>query len=258
MRPGWPKGLVPRETEDVALAIDLGEKEGWYLLLSLFGDGRKHVIDYGAFDVLSHTKPVEDAIKEALDEMRTRWESGWICDSVESATRSPDEIWIDAGNWGETVKQWASGKGRTIVAAYGRGETQLERSRFELPKKTGSHVIEVDKRGRYYCSFIPASRCYAVFWDADLGKYESQQSLTLPLSAPGATTLFAGTRREHERFARHICNEKLITEHHAIRGEKQYWKRTGANHLGDCLAMACVAVTRAQARRIRAIGTEWD
>jgi hypothetical protein len=254
----WPKGLVPDSTTDLSLAIDLGEKEAWFVLLAGLSSGKRHVVDYSAIDVNSHEKPVEYALQEMLDEMLARWETGWVFESAgESSTRSPDEVWIDAGNWGESVKKWVSGRGRKIVAAYGRGETQMDRTRFDLPKRTGNQTIEIDKSGRYYVSFIPASRCYAVFWDSDRGKYEAQQSLSLPVSAPGATTLYAGTRKEHERFARHVCNEKLITEHHPIRGEKQYWKRTGANHLGDCLAMAGVALCRAAARRTK-LGSDWE
>ncbi len=259
-----PKGLVPSWTEELTLGIDLGSKEGWFVLLATGAGGAlRHVVDYGPFDVPGDVMKVEDALVVALNDMKKRWEAGWILEERAKdgpPTRAPDEVWIDAGNWGDTVVQWvASLKSRHVVAAYGRGESQMERTRFDLPKKTGREVVEIDRAGRYFTSRVPLKKCFAVTWDSDRGKFEVQQALTLDMKAAGAITLHQGMRKEHERFGRHICNEKLVTEEHAVRGERRFWKRTGANHLLDGLAEAHTAYYRAADRRAKAAkSSSWD
>jgi hypothetical protein len=98
--------------------------------------------------------------------------------------------------------------------------------------------------GAWYLEYVKQGRCYEVHWDADRLKLLSQHGLTIPIGTPGSITLFSGTRRTHERFARHICNERR--QLHMVPGQRPKYKfiRTGANHLLDGLAEAYCAQCR--------------
>lgn len=252
------RGTVPSQTKHVTVGVDLGSRVGWYLTLAtLYGDSgvqSRHIPDYGRFDIPSTSMPLKQAIRYALSELWDQLKAGYTQDG-RSGKRKIDCIWYDCGYQPDPVLDHVAklvGMNREGVhlGAYGRGVTSFEKVNYSLPKKTGNEVREIDANGMYYIMKVARKRTHAAYWDSDNAKYQVQQALTLPdpttveNATPGWVQLHAGTMKEHERLARHVTNEKLLTVIDAQGAESQKWKRTGANHLFDCFAMAKVAADR--------------
>jgi hypothetical protein len=262
-----PANMLPADTDQLTLGCDVGQRECWYLFLARRRDEGDniywHVPCYGKVDVPSDRMPLDDAIRSALREIHRIARAGFVVENS-SIVRKPDQEWYDSRHKGDAVlklihdinKQEFSTlttsqqKYQPVVGAYGCGSTMIQSARFNLPKKTGNEVRDIDHvSGLWYTSRIAANKTYAVFWDADTSKREVQHVLTLrdyiigqDDQTPGSLTLYTGTARTHERFARHVTNEQLRRD--SVTG-KLKWHRNGANHLLDCLAMAWRAHGRA-------------
>lgn len=244
-----PRGVVPPDVVYLTLGVDMGESRSWFVLLASRTDGTLHVVDYGDFDVRSDLASPKVAMKAALkDFWETTVSAGWQV--RDGDTILPHQSWVDAGHeetavW-EFVREVNTRQtlGQSVMAARGRGETQIGQEKFTPQKKTGNQVRQVDPAGAWYVEWVRRGRCFEIHWDADNCKVAAQHSLSIPTHASGAITLFAGTSRIHERFARHICAERRRPEHKP--GQRPKWKffRTGANHLLDALAEAYCAQMR--------------
>ncbi len=244
-----PRGVVPSDVTFLTLGVDMGETRAWYVLLASRADGTLHVCDYGDFDVHSELATPRIAMTAALREFwRTTVSAGWSIRGGD--TILPHQSWVDAGHeetavW-EFVREINAKQTlqQPVMAARGRGETQIGQEKFVAQKKTGNQIRQVDPSGAWYVEFVRRGRCFEIHWDADRCKVAAQHSLTIPTHASGAITLFAGTSRVHERFARHICAERRRPEHRPGQRPRYKFFRTGANHLLDALAEAYCAQMR--------------
>jgi hypothetical protein len=249
------------------MGCDIGEKKAWYCFLAMRkddgGNVYYHVPAYGDVDVPSERMSTKKAIMLAIEQIHELAIGGIVVEGS-STLRSPDQQWYDSRFEGEAVLTQvrlineafygqltaSQRKYQPVVGAYGCGNTMERSPRYSLPKKTGNEVRDIDPSGLWYTSRIQRMATYAVFWDADTSKRQVQQALAIRdiLSGqegqtPGSLTLYAGTARIHERFARHMVNEQLKRDR---RTGKIKWERNGDNHLLDCLAMAWRAMDRAK------------
>lgn len=252
---GHPRGVVPDDTVTLTVGTDVGKFKCWWVALAIRADGRRHVVDYGFVDVPSADMDEAKAITIALGDIGEVVHTGWKFKNGE--IRNVDAWWIDSRYGKKAVEKLAhrqkelTGKRYWCLASMGIGESQVQAVRYEVPRKTGNEVREIDPDGTYHLSWIPKSRIYRVNWDADSGKLRIQNSMLIPEHKPGAMTLFVATMREHKRIIRHITNETKKTVLHPTKGEIQKWHRMGENHLLDCLAQADTAAKRVKVERDR-------
>lgn len=245
---GHPRGVVPDDTVALTVGTDVGKWELWWCCLAVRADGRRHVVDYGSIDVDSGNLPEEEAITAALAELGDTVKNGW---RKSDGTLCPvDAWWVDAGYLGRVAERFArheaqrTGKKYWCMPSRGLGESKVKSRRYLAPKKTGNEVREIDPKGKWHISWLKVSRCFGVEWDADDGKLRIQNALVIPPHSQGAITLFMAPKKQHSRLIRHCTNERKVIETHAMKGEIMVWKRTGANHLLDCLAEADTAARR--------------
>ncbi|MEM9367514.1 MAG: terminase gpA endonuclease subunit [Planctomycetota bacterium] len=242
------RGQLPEDVELVATGYDLGSRTGWFLSLASRSDGRLFVPDYGSFDVHSDRARPREAIAAALMDQLPYLRAGYSV--LGGGALCPHQIWADAGfekeavwdftreaNERQRLKQW-------IIAARGRGETQLHERKYNCPTKRAGAVKQIAPDRSWYVQFVKDPRVFEVHWDADKYKWLAQHGLSLPLDQPGSIALFAGPQKGHRTLARHCSNEQLIHEFVPGVGVKAKWIRTGANHLLDCLAEAYAALCR--------------
>ena len=243
-----PRGVLPADRVFTTLGIDMGETKSWFVLLCSRADGTLHIADYGDFDVRSDLALPEVAMVSALQEFWRVVEAGWQVQGGEIV--QPDQAWIDAGHEEKAIWQFVRSLesrqrlGQQVFASRGRGETQIGTSKWVPVKKTGNQVRQIDPGGRWYVEWVTRGRVFEVHWDADHAKVIAQHSLTIEQSSPGATSLFAASSRMHERFARHICNERRREEHRPGQRPRYRFYRTGPNHLLDAFAQALAAQIR--------------
>lgn len=247
-REEYPRGVVPPDTHTLTIGSDIGEKICWYVVLAHRADGRRHVVDYGAVDVPQDVE-TDEGIRQALAEIQRVTDAGYRGDGPDP-WRS-HQTWFDCGSHPDAVLEHVRACSRlnrrsAVVGSYGRGQSAMVRSNYAAPKKTGNEVREVDPAGLWYMVKVKRAKTHAIYWHTDRSKHQAQRALAVSPETPGSITLFAGTGKTHERFSRHVVNERLVTVAHPIRGTKQVWRKTGANHLLDCLAAALRAYDRVE------------
>jgi hypothetical protein len=221
--------------------------------LATRANGQRHVVDYGSVDVDSANMAEEKSIPRALLDISLTVREGWR--RANGEIYHVDSWWIDTGYKTRVVEKFVArekertGQNTWCLACSGLGESVIKARKYSAPKKTGNEVREIDPKGKFHLSWLRQARIYGVEWDADDGKLRIQNSLVIPSHRDGATTLFAATKKTHKRFIRHHTNERRIVEHHPMKGEILVWKRTGDNHLLDCMAQADTAASRVLWRR---------
>ncbi len=246
-----PRGQLPEDTKRVAVGIDLGSTQGWYLVLAerwVEGERRFHVPDYDMFDIPSHDRSIKDAITDALIELYAVLRAGWMVKGTGEVLHA-EQVWIDAGYYPDAVypivkRLTGYDLAGPVIASLGRGEATMKRSKYSAPKKSGNTVRQIDPAGLWYVERIKRAETLAVIWDTDYSKLQVHQALSLEAGHPGSVTLFAGTSKTHDRLTRHFMNEQLTNVEISGQTVKK-WKRTGANHLLDCIAEAKRGLDRA-------------
>jgi hypothetical protein len=205
---------------------------------------------------------VEDAIYAALLELYEQMIAPGLTWEGTGSPRGIDGGWFDAGYMPAAVKTFVAEIGSAGLdcpwfTALGRGASQMDATNYNAPRSTGNVVREIDPEGSWYVERLSGFAANTAIWDADTAKWNAQHGMTLAVGTVGSITLHAGTMKIHERLARHWTNERLVTEQHALKGEIQRWKRTGANHLLDCYAMADTCASRLEHRRAKTGSKVW-
>lgn len=242
------RGQLPPDTQLVATGIDLGDRTGWYLSLAARADGRLFVPDYGSFDVPSDRVHPTAAIRAALHDQLEYLRAGYPI--IGGGAMRSQAIWIDSGHREEATWQFtreAQDRQRLtqwIMAARGRGESQMDSRKYTCPTKRGGTVRKIADDRTWYIQWMPAPRVFEIHWDADRYKWYAQHAMSIDVDQPGSISLFAGPEKIHRTLSRHLCNERLIHEVVPGKGERRRWYRSGANHLLDCLAAAYAALCR--------------
>ncbi len=241
------RGMIPADAKYVTVGIDLGKYLGWWFGLAFRECGKIHCFDFGSFDIHSDVKPtVEEAIFSSLVDFHSVCEVGWpIQGGTES--RKPDQVWIDAGYQPDAVFRFVrslgkhSPKSSRYFPIVGRGTGQMQRI-YEAPKQVGGKIIQVGKR--WHCSQVPKHRAYEIFVDSDHWKEELHNHLAIDKELPGSLNFFTASQRDLDRVARHLTNEKKMTEFVAGKGMVVKWVRVGQQHWLDGAYLARAAGDR--------------
>ncbi|TWU66440.1 terminase gpA endonuclease subunit [Crateriforma conspicua] len=245
---GLAKGRLPSDVQFVTIGMDTGHRTAWYLVLASCADGRLKIIDYGSFDVPSHQARPKEAIVAALGGQVPYLEAGFSVEGGDALRAH--SVWVDCSDNQEATWEFTRGVNprqslnQWVIAARGRGESQMDRRRFTCPSRKNNTVRQIADDKLWYVQWIKAARIFEVSWDADKVKWLAQHGLCLPVESPASITLFEQPEKAMRTFTRHIRNEKLLHEFVPGKGWKSYWWRTGANHYLDCLAMAYAAQCR--------------
>src|SRR5690606_30858391 len=92
------KGIVPDDTETVAVGIDTGKRMLHWTALAINAAGGGRVIEYGKQPVASDKLGVKNALVEALGELSGYFDHGWH--TSKGLVFTPSQVWIDSG-WHE-------------------------------------------------------------------------------------------------------------------------------------------------------------
>lgn len=253
--PSLPRGKAPADTVYLTTGVDMGSRIGWYVTLAIRSNQMIHVVDYDSFEVPSETLGLDNAFIYSLQQLRDMLQAGYITE--DGRTLSPKQVWVDAGYCPaavlEFVRQSGTSRKGWIFAALGRGQTQMNRTNYLAPKRTGNEVREIDQDGLWHLSYVPSKRSWEITFDADTFKLMVQAGLVCDLGNPGAITLFAGTKQTHYRIAAHWTNEQLRERWDPKKGLVKEWHKKGQNHLLDATGNALGAAVRVGYSPIRIV-----
>lgn len=239
-----PRGVIPPDTQTVAVGVDLGKYHGWWFGLAGRDNGRLHCFDYGKFDIDSDVYTIREAITRALTQFRQICDTGWVFDGK---TRPADCVWIDAGYQPDAVFDFIRTLGHhslksRYIPSIGRGTGQLQRI-YESPVKVGGRIMQIGER--WHISKVQKHRAYEITVDADHWKDQIHNHLAISQDQPGSLEYFLASDRDHQRLAKHLTNEKRVVEFEPGRGQIIRWVRTGDQHWLDCAYLARAALARA-------------
>lgn len=234
----WPKAVVPSEAEWMTMGLDLGKRIGWWILIAWLPGGSGHIVDYGAFDVPSDDLGLERGILQALRDFRERVEVGWGLQA--GGTRGVDEVWIDAGYFGEVVDEFVKESGHPYRAVVGCGAGQQHPQHYNRPKRTGAIVKYIGTE--YHVVWVPDKGVFRIEVNSDHWKSSLHERLATPIDQPGAMSIYRAMKNAHISLARHFTAERIEEEWVPGKGIIQRWIRESrANHWFDGGYLACAA-----------------
>jgi len=237
-----PRGIVPRGTSALVLAIDIGQYLHRWNLLAFRDGGSGGLVDFGEIEVGSGEHGVERAILLALREFRDQTiANGWP--DQDGTVVHPAAIWVDSGWKPDPVYLFCRESGTGYLPTKGFGAGQQAGKRFVARKATGGTVKTIG--AGYHVAMIKAgasSRTRLVEIDADRWKSFAHDRLATPVDSPGAVLTFDGDPRDLIPWARQVCAEEPVEEYDPKLGLIRRWqRRSRANHYLDTFYLACAA-----------------
>lgn len=253
----WSRGRVPRGARFLVAGADVGK---WYVhwcVQAVFGDGRRHVVDYGMIRVNSDVGQEDDlsrerdAISVALMQLATMLGDGFLLEgSGDRDEATTDEIVVPqlliydfryqpkavadfiaaTGHLNQHLASEGFGSGQTAgKGAYSPPRTE---DRKILARGDGWHVLEHEK--------FPVN---VMRFDSDAAKQAVQMAFRISDGAPGSISLFnTETINSHTKYAQHLVAEELKTRFRPGVGVvTRLEQQKKQNHWLDATAEAYVA-----------------
>jgi phage terminase large subunit GpA-like protein len=227
------KGVLPPGCQAITVGIDIGKHLIHWVAKAWDSHPTGYTIDYAVQEVHSTQLGEDIAIASALRELRDLFVSGWKRGDVMVA---PDVIFVDSGNWTETVYRMCQEFGLPFYPTKGFSTTQYgqttkyHKSSNAIQSGDGWHLAKV-------------GAVDVVEIDADAWKSRVHSRLECHKEKPFAVQLFQSEPREHLKYAKHLTAEKKVEEFVVGRGLVTRWEKIRKdNHWLDCEAMAhCAA-----------------
>ncbi len=232
----YTKGIVPEDTEQLAMAIDIGKRVCYWTLGSSRKGCRRHIAEYGTFEVPSRDMEVKRALLLALEQFRDDVIlEGWRLPDGE--IRVPQAVFVDAGWMGEVIYEFCRQKesGTRFRPAIGYGLSQLFRRfrTYRKPAKTGTEVKLIGEE--YHVVWVPSERLFRVDFNTDHWKTQLFDGLRTPAGTDGAVEFYhSNDPNEHVTVAKHYVAERPIeTFTPGVGSELRWHKEKRDNHLLD-------------------------
>jgi len=233
---GYPKGMLPEDTEHVTVFVDVGKWLCHWALLGWRPGATCQIADYGRFEVPSNEMQEEKAILAALREFRDRVAQGWV-KKGHGESVLPGQVWVDSGYQPEPVYTFCreSGKGWYATKGYGAAQGVGQGKNYSAPKKKNADVKLIGLN--YHFARLTKERIVLVHINADFWKTWVHRRLSSPSGEPGAMRLFDAVANDHMSFTKHLTAEKQVTEFVPGKGEVVRWEVVRPNnHWLDCVA----------------------
>lgn len=236
------RGICPDGTQCITVGCDIGKRLCHWTAMAWRPNATPHVIDYGRLEVPSDLMDEEQAILVALRDWRDEViAAGWKCGET---TMKPTFVFVDAGNWQNTVINFTLESGAPFFPTKGYGIGQRREGQYKRP--TGSTVIWSGEN--YALVKLEDGRHFAEV-KVDYWKSWVHARLHTPVDQPGALTLFESN--DHLSFAKHLTAEKQIEEFVPREGPVTRWEAVSrVNHWFDATVLACVSAHKAGMRLI--------
>lgn len=236
-------GVVPADAEKLALAIDCGKRYCTWKLLAARPDERRHVVNYGTFEVHSREMDEKRALLAALRNFRDDVIlEGWRKPGSEIVV--PDVVFIDAGWLGDVIYEFCRESGNRFRPAIGFGLSQTFRRyrSYRRPSKTGSEVKLIGEE--FHVVWLPAERVFRVDLNVDYWKTRLFEALRVPPGNAGAMEFYhSDDANEHFTVAKHFTAERQKEVFTPGVGTEIRWVvEHRANHYLDAAANALCAL----------------
>lgn len=244
-----PRNVLPEDTVKVTIGVDLGDWTGWWVGVAWRANGVRHVFGYGMFDVKQNREDdADERLRHALEKFAAEAIAPGFVQEGMAVRRAADLVWIDGNYCTATVSAWIRTQGapRSSRYRFARGAGRSSRNQFGEGEYYSAPRLRTKSRPKigkeWYANINFARGIQENTFNADYWKLSVDEGLLAKPDTPGAIVLFEPSfLKEHDRFANHMANEHLERQWIPGQGEKATWKRNGAQHWKDALAMASAA-----------------
>lgn len=229
----YARGVLPDACQAVTIGIDIGKHLIHWVAKAWDEHPTAFTLDYGVQEVHSTQLGEDIAIANALRELRDSFSSGWNRDGK---TVQPSIIFVDSGNWTETVYRVCAEFGTPWYPTKGFATTQFgQNTKYHRPATASQQGTD------WHLSRVGAVDLVEI--DADAWKSRVHSRLECRKDEPFAIQLFSQQSRDHFNYAKHLTAEKKVQEFVVGKGLVTRWEKLRkANHWLDCEAMAhCAA-----------------
>jgi phage terminase large subunit GpA-like protein len=239
-----PRNVLPADTIFWTVGVDMGKRYGHYVCTAFRKNGGVHVCDYGTFDVLLEQTQLDQAFRQALDKLNRALSAGMVNPDGERILMKAG--FCDRGYVPAAVVKFASTTDGLWMPVIGRGETQLNKSKYAHPKRKTQTIRKLDPDGRFYVERIhQPARTLQCYVDADAYKRLVGQLLADTPTSDDVEdisfSLFSGVAAVHNKFCRQLCSEQEIVIEMAGQQSKREWIQQGANHYLDAFCYSLAA-----------------
>lgn len=243
----WQRGVIPPDTQKLALAIDMGKWTAWWWTIAFRSTGELHVPAYGAFDVIRNEK--EDLVTRIIQSLRefndNVVQSGFPIEGQDGLL-IPDLCGVDIGFMPDAVAEALAGFGAgwngRWVGMRGRGRSlrSHNNSSYQHPKELTERRPRAGTQ--WYSEYTAKRRIVEITFNSDHWLLQLQHYLRTKIGSIGALTLYrADVPNEHAKASHHLCSDRLVKEWSPQRGGLiEMWKQHGDNHWGDAAKMSLV------------------
>jgi len=243
--PTFPRGTVPHDALEFAVAVDIRKRFGHWVALASRPNEQLHVCEFSAFDIPSDDLGELVAIKKALLDFADRCEAGWT-HADHSKPLVPRSVWIDAGYQTDRIysicKELNKRKLIKWIPSFGRGLDQLKKFSYSTPAKrpkqqdskilwrgTAVHISKTENWAGLQHAII----------SSDEWKTKVQSAAKAPMGSPGSLSIHSALSSELISFGKHLTSERGVEEFMAGRGLVTKWvTESRSNHWLDALYMS--------------------
>lgn len=236
---GLARGELPASCVAVTIGIDIGKHLLHWVAKAWDTTPTAYTIDYGVQETNADQIGEDTGIMIALRTLRDSFIAGW-----KSGERvvTPTIVFVDSGNWTETVYRFCAESGAPFWPTKGFGTTQYgSNQKYHRPQNA------VQNGADWHLSRVNGIDLVEI--DADAWKSRVHSRLECRKDEPFAIQLFNEQARGHFQFAKHLTAETKVQEFVVGRGLVTRWEKIRkANHYLDCEAMANCAADAAGIR----------
>lgn len=250
------QGFVPHWCEVLTVGADLRKRQLHWTAIAWRQGFAGQVIDRGIITVRGDELPLDDAIKQALLELRDLADSGWVCESGherDGELRIADAVFYDsryaqAGCFAFTRDPKTDRVRYLPIEGVGSGDYH-SRMHYQRPtKKTKGNILKIGDG--WHLKRYPEARVNVIEIDANFWKTELQSRLAVQAydqaglqQQDGSLVLFETKNpTEHLDYCRHLTSERQQIVFTPGKGEEKVWVRSGqANHYLDATSYATCA-----------------
>jgi hypothetical protein len=241
----WKRNILPHDTKNFAIGVDLGDWTGWWFGIAGREHGELECPTYGAFDIkTSKSDDLETRLKASLGQLFDTFEEGFAMEG-DSGLILPDRVWVDIGYLPDWVADVVRERGKFFDNRFrcvrGRGASIKSRN-----GSTGGQYIHPKRVSRtkprlgmqWFMEVNYERKVPEITFNADFWKLYLADRLRAEPGKKGSLTLFkAEVKDEHTKVSKHLSHEQYLN----VNGVHK-WVLTGDNHLNDAAAMACGAL----------------
>lgn len=230
----YMKGVAPDETEKITVGIDVGKYWCWWVAVAWRGLAEGYVIDYGHIAVPQSDQRSDLSILSSLSQFKEdTLDNGW---KVGNEIRKPDLVLVDSGYEADMVYRFTKDSGSKYLPCKGFG-TRRDEKTWSAPKATPTRTIGHEWAVSALPSGVNLVEIHSDFW-----KTSVHEGFLAGMGNPGNISIYNDEKKNHLKFARHICAEVQKSEFLPGKGIRNYWEVLSRdNHHFDVLCYARVS-----------------